>query len=77
MSETLVTVTDRRLTVDELFQRVRSQGKITRGRFKGLLRKAISRGLVRVVPGPGVMLELTSDGETTIGRLSAEGYLSA
>lgn len=56
-----------RLTVEEMFRRVRARSKITRGRFKGELKRAIRRGEVRVVPGEGVMLELTDLGALAMG----------
>ena len=54
------------LTVEEMFQKIRKREKITRGRFKGQLRRALRDGLVRVVPGKGVCLELTEQGKLAL-----------
>lgn len=56
------------LTVEEMFRRIRRRTKITRGRFKGQLKRAFRQGLIRVIPGPGVCLELTEEGRLVLGE---------
>jgi hypothetical protein len=55
---------DERLTVEEMFQRIRRRQKMTRGRFKGELRRAVRDGFVI---RDGDIVILTERGKSALG----------
>jgi hypothetical protein len=57
-------VVDERLTVEEMFQRIRRRQKMTRGRFKGELRRAVRDGFVI---RDGNVVILTERGKSALG----------
>lgn len=61
----------RRMTMEEMYRRVRSREKVTRNKFKAQVRKHVRDGLIRVVPGPGVVLEITDAGMLLMGDATA------
>lgn len=58
------------LTADELFRRVRARIKMTRGKFRGALRRSIKAGLL---DRAGINLKLTDAGRAILGGLFTEG----
>lgn len=63
-------VKTRILTMEEMFARVRARSRITRGRFRAELRRAVKDGLVTItgVPGKGVCVVLTDNGMLAMGE---------
>jgi hypothetical protein len=65
-----------RLTVNQLFENIRRREKMSRGRFKKVLRKAIRDGWVRVVDGPGTVLELSQLGQWALDGVEAKAKVA-
>lgn len=63
-------ITTRTLTMEEMFARVRSRGRITRGRFRAELRRAVKDGLVEItaIKDKGVCVVLTDAGALAMGE---------
>lgn len=63
-------VSTRTLTIEEMFARVRSRHRLTRGRFRAELRRAVKDGLVQItgIPGKGVCVVLTDSGMLAMGE---------
>lgn len=59
------------MTIEELFSRVRRRERITRGAFKGMLRRAQRSGLVQItgIQGEGVCVVLMEMGKLGLADL--------
>ena len=60
----------RTLTIEEMYARVRARGRITRGRFRAELRRAVKDGLVEItaIKDKGVCVVLTDAGMLAMGE---------